>query len=78
MTTISNSVITDDSVAKSVLAYQWSRAENKYKYTADVYVDSDVNLGDSATYDDNTIYVTKITRSIDSDEARETLEGIDA
>ena len=76
--TISNSLITEDSVAKSVLAYQWSRAENKYKYTADVYVDSDVNLGDSVTYEDNTIYVTKITRSIDSDEARETIEGIDA
>ena len=76
--TISNSLITEDSVAKSVLAYQWSRAENKYKYTADVYVDSDVNLGDSVTYEDNTIYVTKITRSLDSDEARETVEGIDA
>lgn len=76
--TISNSLITEDSVATSVLAYQWSRAENKYKYTADVYVDSDGNLGDSATYDDNTIYITKITRSIDSDEASETVEGVDA
>jgi hypothetical protein len=76
--TISNSLITEDSVATSVLAYQWSRAENKYKYTADIYVDSDGNLGDSATYDDNTIYITKITRSIDSDEASETVEGVDA
>lgn len=76
--TISNRLITEDSVATSVLAYQWSRSENKYKYTADVYVDSDGNLGDSATYDDNTIYITKITRSIDSDEASETVEGVDA
>ena len=76
--TISNSLITEDSVATSVLAYQWARAENIYKYVTDVYVDSDVNLGDSATYDDNTIYITKITRSIDSDEASETVEGVDA
>lgn len=76
--TISNSLITEDSVATSVLAYQWSRAENKYKYVTDVYVDTDVSLGDSAVYDDNTIYVTKITRSIDSDEASETIEGVDA
>ena len=76
--TISNSLITEDSVATAVLAYQWSRAENKYKYTADVYVDSDVNLGDSADYDDNTIYITKITRYIDCDEAIETVEGVDA
>jgi hypothetical protein len=65
-------------VATAVLAHQWARAENIYKYVTDVYVDTDVSLGDSAIYDDNAIYVTKITRSINSEEASETVEGVDA
>lgn len=76
--TVSNGLITEQSVAESVLAHQWGRAENKYKYSAEVYVDTDGNLGDSATYEDNSIYVTKITRSLDCDTASETVEGVDA
>ena len=74
---IENSLITEQTVAESVLAHQWSRAENIYKYTADVYLESDIGLGDKIEAYTNEVYVTKITRSIDSENASETLEGYD-
>lgn len=74
---ISNPLITSTAMANSVLANQSAKLLSKYKYSADIVVNEEVGLGQEAILSGDNIYITKISREINTERAIETVEGYD-
>lgn len=74
---IKNPLITDETVATSVLAHIASKILGKYRYTTRVYnATGQDEFLKTATIDSDEVVVAKITRTLEPEMAAETLEGI--
>ena len=76
--TISNTLITNSTVAESVLAHQTARTQNIYMYSANLYIaDEDLSLGGEVNLNGENIYMTKISNYVDAETAETNIVGYD-
>lgn len=74
---IKNNLITTQAMAESVAKYQLNLLKDKYEYTLSPTDIVSVELGDKTKVQDNDVYVTQITRTLDSTEWSDTIKAVD-
>lgn len=75
--TITNTLITETSMAQAVADYQFNRLAQKFKHTAEVVTDTKIDLGDKTKINNDNVYITKVENVLSKSEAHQNVEGYD-
>lgn len=72
---IDNPLISGKELAEAVAQHQYDRLVGIYQYSADVVTENEYDTEDSTDLNGNSIYITKIEKSMTEGDSKESIEG---